>query len=52
MKAGAFTALFFRATLKTSFFIIYQTEIQPTKNISLLLNATLLQLTDRLQQNP
>jgi len=48
MKAGAFTALFFRATRKTSFFITYETEIQQTKNISLLLNATLLQLADRL----
>jgi hypothetical protein len=28
MKAGAFTALFFRATLITSFFITYDTEIQ------------------------
>ena len=52
MKAGVVTALFFHATLKTSFFITYDTEIQQTKNISLLLNATLLQRIDRLPQNP
>ena len=52
MNAGVFTALFLHATLKTSFFITYETEIQKTKNISLLLNARLLQLADQLQQNP